>query len=148
MHLIFYSEVWLVTYWEIHTHSYQEAELPKEIKEEFCIVITEKKMRMLVIPTNYKRCFLLTWFLSLNNPAAVLIVWVFGRIQRRGNCCPNWIWLYETSTCFRMKHKNSYIYKYLYIQITLLTFCSENECMKCNKVHQLVTRYIKCNKVH
>lgn len=55
--------------------NYQDAELPKEIKEEFCIVITEKKMRMLVIPTNYKRCFYLhgswAWIIQLQ-------LWLFG----------------------------------------------------------------------
>jgi len=39
--------------------NYQDAELPIEVKKEFFIVITEKKMRMLVIPANYKRCFYL-----------------------------------------------------------------------------------------
>lgn len=55
--------------------NYQDAELPKEIKEEFCIVIAEKKMRMLVIPANYKRCFYLhgswAWIIQLQ-------FWLFG----------------------------------------------------------------------
>lgn len=55
--------------------NYQDAELPREIKEEFCIVITEKKMRMLVIPANYKRRFYLhgswAWIIQLQ-------FWLFG----------------------------------------------------------------------
>lgn len=71
----FHTEIWLVTDWESQFTNYQDAELPKEMKEEFCIVITEKTMRMLVIPANYKRCFYLhgswAWIIQLQ-------FWLFG----------------------------------------------------------------------
>lgn len=55
--------------------NYQDAELPKEIKEEFGIVVAAEGARMLVIPAGYKRCSYLhgSWARIIQ-----LQFWLFG----------------------------------------------------------------------
>lgn len=126
--------------------NYQDAELPREIKEEFCIVTTKKKMRMLVIPANYKRCFYLhgswAWIIQLQ-------FWLFGySAGYRGEeiAAPT------ASDSMKLPHAlkwNTHIYTHRYLcrqnwdsVVANLRFCSENECTKCNMLYQCEIRII------